>query len=334
MIKVENVQVFNFEGAMRGLRNPKDSWDKSDSKYGIMDLNDYRAIEEIYEIAELYVTLPATDVDAYGKEVNKNVSWLIRNGYSKCFINSNNNDDKNNQNYALIGPKDMKLAQCMIGAGTDESKFMRQILVSMDITAPLYWWKEFDTYKVGTVANSCSTMHKLADNPITTDCFSYDADPGAEWAEELTIAGIIKQDVDDLEWLRRRYKETGNKAYWRLLIQKLPSSWNQKRTVTLNYQVIRAMFFARKNHKLNEWRTLCDFFKTLPYGEEMICYEKPKKNEDMDSFAVGVLQSLGIPVKENGVYRTTKDILSDVSRISEAISTLQKIGVKGEQNEN
>jgi len=167
----------------------------------------------------------------------------------------------------------MKLAQTMIGAGTDESKFLRQIFISMDITAPLYWWKEFDTYKVGTVANSCSTMHKLDAYPITREMFSWDnvGDPGVEfWTTVDTI-------ITECERLRLKFKETGDKTYWRALVQLLPNSWMQKRTVTLNYQVARAQYFARKNHKLTEWHILCDAYMALPYGKEFIAYEKPKK---------------------------------------------------------
>ena len=181
----------------------------------------------------------------------------------------------------------MKLAQLMIGAGTDEAKFLRQIFISMDITAPLYWWKEFDTYKVGTVANSCSTMHKLDAYPITRDMFSWDnvGDPGEEfWTTVDTI-------IAECERLRLRFKETGEKVYWRALVQLLPNSWMQKRTVTLNYQVARAQYFARRYHKLIEWHTLCDVYLTLPYGREFIAYEKPKK---LDRALRLILQNLQI----------------------------------------
>jgi hypothetical protein len=165
----------------------------------------------------------------------------------------------------------MKLAQAMIGAGTDEAKFLRQIFISMDITAPLYWWKDFDTYKVGTVANSCSTMHKLDAYPITREMFSWDndlGDPGEDfWA---TVDAICAE----CERLRLLYKETGSKIYWRALVQLLPNSWMQKRTVTLNYQVLRAMYFARRHHKLQEWHDFCAWIESLPYAKELICYEK------------------------------------------------------------
>ena len=230
MLIVDKVKVFNFEGALRGLRNPKDSWHLSDTTY-------------------------------------------------------------NEHGLPNIGPKDMFLAQLMVGAGTDEAKFARQIFISMDITAPLYWWKEFDTYKVGTVANSCSTMHKLDSKPITKEMFCWDNNEVDEVFDETV--DII---VAECERLRLLYKKTGEKRYWRALIQLLPNSWMQKRTVTLNYQVARAMYFARHGHKLTEWHTLCDAFENLPYGKELICYVKPKK---LDAISKILLKELGIHVDEN-----------------------------------
>jgi hypothetical protein len=181
----------------------------------------------------------------------------------------------------------MFLAQLMVGAGTDEAKFMRQIFISMDITAPLYWWKEFDTYKVGTVANSCSTMHKLDSKPITKEMFSWDNVGEVDDAFWETVDIIVAE----CESLRLLYKKTGNKAYWRALVQLLPNAWMQKRTVTLNYQVARAMYFARKHHKLTEWHTLCDAFMKLPYGKELIGYVKPKT---ADNLTKTLLTQLGI----------------------------------------
>lgn len=258
MLFVENIQVFNFEGAMRGLRNPKDSWHLSDSKF---------------DNGECVHPRPDS------VENCKQCPYFA--GFNKDCI-------------PYIGPKDMRLAQLMIGAGTDEAKFLRQIFISMDITAPLYWWKEFDTYKIGTVANSCSTMHKLDAYPITREMFSWDnvGDPGEEfWA---TVDAIIVE----CERLRLKFKETGDKVYWRALVQLLPNSWMQKRTVTLNYQVARAMYFARRHHKLIEWHILCDTFMKLPYGIEFIGYIKPKK---LDGMLIYILKKLGITYtdKEN-----------------------------------
>lgn len=218
MIKFEKPEVFNFAGAFRGLRNPKDSWAKSDS----------------FEI-----------------------------GITRDF---------------KLGPNDLDLAQRMIGAGTDESKFLRQIGVSVDITAPLYWWKEFDTYKVGTVSNSCSTMHKIDAYPITKESFCFDeAQMLLSLNDDLTYGDFVNATIASCEKLRQKFKETGDKKYWRALIQILPEAWMQKRTITLNYQVLRAMYFTRRHHKLTEWHELCDWIEKLPYGKELICYEKQNK---------------------------------------------------------
>ena len=221
MIKIENIEVFNFEGAFRGLRNPMNSWNKSDSY-----------------------------IDA------------LTNKY-------------------IVGENDLKLAQRMIGAGTDESKFMRQIFVSMDITAPLYWWKEADTYKIATVSNSCSTMHKITSSEITEENYSFDPEPDKPLADLPTndyvrILDIKNRAVADVEWLRKKYNETKDKRYWRLLIQINPDGWLQKRTWTGNYQNLRNMYFARKNHKLIEWKQFCQIIEQLPYSKELICYEKDK----------------------------------------------------------
>lgn len=221
MIKIENIEVFNFEGAFRGLRNPMNSWNKSDSY-----------------------------IDA------------LTNKY-------------------IVGENDLKLAQRMIGAGTDESKFMRQIFVSMDITAPLYWWKEADTYKIATVANSCSTMHKITSSEITEENYSFDPEPDKPLTDLPTndyvrILDIKNRAVADVEWLRKKYNETKDKRYWRLLIQINPDGWLQKRTWTGNYQNLRNMYFARKNHKLIEWRQFCQIIEQLPYSKELICYKKDK----------------------------------------------------------
>ena len=160
-----------------------------------------------------------------------------------------------------IGKNDLELMQKLIKAGSEHRKFMRQVLVSVDITAPLYWWKEFDTYKVGTVSNSTSTMHKLASTPITMDCFE-----NGEMIYSFTIA--------ELEMNRLKYLETKDKNEWKRLIVNLPESWLQKRTITMNYENILNMYRQRKNHKLTEWsKSFIDWVKTLPYAEELICLE-------------------------------------------------------------
>lgn len=219
MIKIENIETFNFKGAFRGLRNPMNSWNKSDSY-----------------------------IDA------------LTNKY-------------------IVGENDLKLARRMIGAGTDESKFMRQIFVSMDITAPLYWWKEADTYKIATVSNSCSTMHKITSNEITEENYSFDPEPDEPLTDLPTndyirILDIKNRAITDTEWLRKKYNETKDKRYWRLLIQINPDGWLQKRTWTGNYQNLRNIYFARKNHKLIEWKQFCQMIEQLPYGKELICYKK------------------------------------------------------------
>lgn len=219
MIKIENIETFNFKGAFRGLRNPMNSWNKSDSY-----------------------------IDA------------LTNKY-------------------IVGENDLKLAQRMIGAGTDESKFMRQIFVSIDITAPLYWWKEADTYKIATVSNSCSTMHKITSSEITEENYSFDSEPDEPLTDLPTndyirILDIKNRAIADTEWLRKKYNETKDKRYWRLLIQINPDGWLQKRTWTGNYQNLRNMYFARKNHKLIEWKQFCQMIEQLPYGKELICYKK------------------------------------------------------------
>ena len=219
MIKIENIEVFNFEGAFRGLRNPMNSWNKSDSY-----------------------------IDA------------LTNKY-------------------IVGENDLKLAQRMIGAGTDESKFMRQIFISMDITAPLYWWKEADTYKIATVSNSCSTMHKITSSEITEENYSFDPEPDKPLTDLPTndyvrILDIKNRAVADVEWLRKKYNETKDKRYWRLLIQINPDGWLQKRTWTGNYQNLRNMYFARQHHKLQEWEDFCKIIEELPYGKELICLKE------------------------------------------------------------
>lgn len=241
MIQINRIETFNWEGAFHGLRNPLNSWSKSDSNY-------YSFIVWNEENREKY-------------------------NYREHF-----GDD------FLIGPNDLALAQRMIAGGTDESKFMRQIFVSMDITAPWYWWKEMDTYKVATVANSCSTMHTLAKTPITTKMFSVDEDSlnlevfkGGNKENGGDVGWFLNDIVSGCEELRKRYIETGDKRYWRVLIQLMPNSFNQMRTWTANYAVLRNIYFARRHHKLVEWHRFCEMIENLPYGKELICYEKEIK---------------------------------------------------------
>lgn len=220
MIIFNNTEVFNFGGALRGMRNPLNSWDKSDTVFSLVGNSERRR----FEIS------------------------------------------------TKIGENDLALAQKLIKAGSDHRKFLRQIFVSVDIIAPLYWWKEFDTYKVGTVANSCSTMHKIHAFPIEISDFSFDnmvIDFGDD--ELLSFDYFYSRVVEDCEILRRRYVETGDKKYWRALIQLLPESYNQMRTVTLNYETLRNIYGARRNHKLTEWSDgFMEWIDSLPYAEELI----------------------------------------------------------------
>lgn len=224
MLKVENVEVLGWEHAICGMRNPKNSWAKSDS-----------GPECPYE-----------------KE--------------KCC-------GECQQNFC-IGPNDKQLMMALRNAGTDHRKFMRMITVYLDITAPLYWWKEFDTYKVGTVANSCSTMHKIAEKEFTLENFSCEH-LLSYWGEEKVNPTIIypctpmqhlNQTIACLNVCRKKYLETKDKKYWWQMIQLLPSSYNQRRTVMLNYEVLANIYKSRRNHKLDEWHTFCDWIEGLPYS--------------------------------------------------------------------
>jgi hypothetical protein len=225
MLKVENVEVMGWEHAIRGMRNPMNSWDKSDSEFGVM-----------------YDDTPGSI------EVENDDIW-----------------------FSYIGPKDKDLMMVLRRSGTDHRKFMRMITVYLDITAPLYWWKEFSTYKVGTVANSCSTMHKIHAKEFTLEDFSCEhlldyGDSELVWGEAVPIISL-ECIVRALNVYREKYLETKDKKYWWQLIQLLPSSYNQKRTVMLNYEVLANMFAARCNHKLDEWKQLCGWMRTLPYAE-------------------------------------------------------------------
>ena len=236
MITFENTEVMNFEGALRGMRNPLNSWDKSDS--GICSVK-------------------------YCDE-----KCPYRFDHRPGCVRFNPDD-------FIIGENDLALAQKLIKAGSDHRKFLRQIFVSVDITAPLYWWKEFDTYKVGTVANSCSTMHTIHSKPIELSDFSFD-DMTIDFEtgdDPLEFEFFYSRIIEDCEILRRRYVETKEKKYWRALIQLLPESFNQKRTVTLNYETLRNIYASRRNHKLDEWSVgFMEWIDSLPYAEELIKY--------------------------------------------------------------
>ena len=278
-MKFEQTQVMNFEGALRGMRNPLASWHKSDSIFYMNCEHEYSeyAIEvanawaehdlEYMEDANLVVDRDG----AFEKLMEERLDWLYENGlrYMK---------EDHHSTGIYIGPNDMGLARRLISGGTEHRKFLRQIMVSVDITAPLYWWKEFDTYKVGTTANSTSTMHKLASTPITLDCFETDDYCGdlvyfthdGDTLTDHTIDSIMQGLIEDLELLRQKYNETKDKRYWKELVRLLPNGWLQTRTVTMNYENLRSMYHQRENHKLTEWHSFCDWVKSLPYAQELI----------------------------------------------------------------
>lgn len=215
MIKIEHTQVFGWEAAIRGMRAPMNSWDKSDSEFHILESPDYEGSIAV---------------------------------------------DYDGESTTYIGPNDQNLMKRLRDAGTDHRKFMRMLVVYADITAPLYWWKEFDTYKVGTVANSCSTMHTIHKKEFTFDDFSH---------EHLMYESIalLKDIVKDLNECRKWYLDTKDKKYWWQMIQLLPSSYNQKRTVMLNYEVLANIYKSRKGHKLDCWRTFRNWIWELPFSE-------------------------------------------------------------------
>lgn len=258
-MQFKNTKVYNFEGAFRGLRNPMNSWNRSDSYFGLTDIYNTDSRTNVIDSWVNYENI-GEDNDEYYDKYEEYEKWLTIQGVLTSYDNI--------CEVAFLGPNDLKLAQNLIRAGTDESKFMRQIFVSVDIVAPIYHWKEIDTYKVGTVANSTSTMHKLSSRPIEINDFSFD--------KEFRSHHMIQNIVKDCEFLRQKYIETRNKSYWRALIQLLPESYNQTRTWTANYAVLRNIYFARRNHKLQEWRDFCKWIEALPYSKELICLEDKK----------------------------------------------------------
>ena len=270
-MKFEHTEISNFENAFRGLRNPLESWSKSDSKFGISNCDD--CDEDLLVAMEWlqqeigYIPVEEED-DEYDDKLDKHIDWLNTNGVLKW------DSWRESFSYAFLGPKDIDLAHRMIKAGTSDSKFLRQIFVSVDITGPLYWWKEMDTYKVATVANSTSTMHKLASTPITMKCFETDDyNSNLQLIDPVHLDTRINQFIQDLEQLRQLYNQTKDKKYWKELIRWLPESWLQTRTWTANYAVLRNIYFQRKNHKLTEWHQFCEWIEKLPYAKDLIIYE-------------------------------------------------------------
>lgn len=245
MIKIEKTEVVGLEPAIRGMRNPKNSWDRSDTVF------------------------------AYGSSINS-LSRCV-----DCDVDCVLDDITD----CCIGPNDHKLMNDLAAGGPVHAKYRRMIVVYVDITAPLYWWKEFDTYKVGTVANSCSTMHKIHDKEFIVDDFSHEHLWGAwdidvpereadtdcyletDYNDIILPFDILEGTIKMLNIARERFLETKDKKYWWQMIQLLPSSYNQKRTIMLNYEVLVGMYKWRKNHKLDEWRELCKWIESLPYSE-------------------------------------------------------------------
>ena len=230
-MKFENIRVYNFENALRGMRNPLASWKKIDSEFGV------RPRVEVPEGAV--------------------ITHEYENGLCE---------------YAKIGPNDMGLVKRLIAGGSEHRKFLRQIFVTVDITAPLFWWKEADTYKVGTVANSTSTMHKLASTPITLDCFELgDYSPELDMIDDVPLGLRVDSFIDDLEQMRQKYLMTNDKRYWKELVRWLPNGWLQTRTVTMNYENLLSMYHQRRNHKLTEWSIdFINFIKSLPYASDFL----------------------------------------------------------------
>lgn len=254
MLKIEHSDVVGWEHAIRGMRNPMNSWEKSDSEF---------------------ITADGDHHDITGNSG----PWYGEDGWSEN----------------LIGPNDQKLMTQLAKAGTDHRKFMRMITVYLDITAPLYWWKEFDTYKVGTVANSCSTMHKITAKEFDVNDFSHEHIEELDGDEYSMSYDWLLRTVDILNYYRKKYNTASEKLkmditnaerkhvlaqqklFWWQMIQLLPSSYNQKRTVMLNYEVLANIYKSRRNHKLDEWHTLCDWIETLPYSELITGKEESSK---------------------------------------------------------
>lgn len=237
MIKLENTEAYGWDAAIRGMRNPMNSWDKSDSEYKTR----------------------CTDPGSNGQ------IWCDNCGYDAY------SPDWGDAEY-VIGDNDLDLMKRLVKAGSDHSKFMRMINVTVDVIAPLYWWKEFDTYKVGTVRNSCSTMHKIHAKEFELDDFSHEH---LKDCFEDNLGTLCKADsvqvlivvINCLNYMRERYLYTKDKTYWWQIIQLLPSSYNQRATVQLNYAVLRNIYHSRKNHKLDCWHDFCHWIESLPYSE-------------------------------------------------------------------
>ena len=325
MLKIENTEVLGWEHAIRGMRNPMNSWEKSDSRNNIITLcgsskfkDEFLKVQKELSLKGYLVlslglfghsgddeawakkdlldqvhkqkidksfAIFVIDIDGYvGKSTKSEIEYAINQGKTVYFYSHDDLEavqEIKNGGYR-IGPNDLDLMKRLRNAGTDHRKFMRMITVYVDLTAPLYWWKEFDTYKIGTVANSCSTMHKIAAKEFTLEDFShehlidYDSyfcnevdGPVLECAPNVNCGGLqhMNLTINLLNYYRQKYLETQDKKYWWQMIQLLPSSYNQRRTVMLNYEVLANIYKSRRNHKLDEWHTFCDWIEELPYSE-------------------------------------------------------------------
>lgn len=255
-MKFDNISVMNFNNALRGMRNPKKSYHLSDSEYGIVPANEYEKI--------------VSDFIAKGKS-DKSFDELCFNG----FLNKNEHYTDCNDYicYFLIGKNDLDLAKRLISCTSEHRKFLRQIFVSIDVTAPLYVWNEWDTYKIGTTANSTSKMHTLAKEPISienfeTDDLEYSLDLGE--GKQFNTLAAFQKEIDELEELRQAFNKTGDKAIWKELIRRLPESFLQTRTWTGNYEILRNMVRQRHSHKLSEWKAFISMVSDLPYADDFI----------------------------------------------------------------
>ena len=278
MLKIENTEVLGWKHAIRGMRNPMNSWEKSDSEFDREPRNYFDEDD-----------MPCTDLRRF-----------------------------------VLGPNDLDLMTRLRNAGTDHRKFMRMIVVYCDITAPLYWWKEFDTYKVGTVANSCSTMHKIAAKEFTLKDFSCEHLMGIPeyeesscWEDDFpefeekdgellfwTPIDILRHAIGGLNFYRQRYLDTKDKKYWWQMIQLLPSSYNQRRTVMLNYEVLANIYKSRRNHKLDEWHTFCDWIEELPYSELIT---GPSLKDTPKSFSIKIPKEKVAPEVLNLIERVERE---------------------------
>lgn len=277
-MQFDNTRTFNWEGAFHGMRAPLESWAKSDSMFGLAPMEDERDLETMLKIwrDKEYPNGFSTEQERIAYNAEK-ISWIDNNGILRC--------DNNCMEFAFLGPADLDLAQRLIKAGPEHRKFLRQIFVSVYISLPLSIWKQLDTYKIGTVTNSTSTMHKIQSKPLTRESFEIEQIPYEEQEEMEQRDGIycagelsdlFDETIQTCEDLRRAFNQTKDKRYWRKLIELLPESYLQAREYTLNYEVLRSIVHQRKGHKLGEWQKFIHWVHTLPYAEELIFYDGDK----------------------------------------------------------